>query len=87
LHFELDGADLAEGGVAATPEAHVLVRQALTHSGDIDPGDGVLTLRLDPMPTARATAAIRELCEHLTATNTRYPGTDLTLRYEIKNRP
>ena len=38
------------------------------------------------MPTARATTAIRELCEHLSATNTRYPGTDLTLRYEIKTR-
>ena len=46
-----------------------------------------LSMRLDPMPTARATAAIRELCEHLTATGTRYPGTDLTLRYEIKTRP
>lgn len=43
-------------------------------------------MRLDLMPTARATAAIRELCEHLTATNTRNPGTDLTQRYEIKNR-
>jgi hypothetical protein len=75
------------GYARANDEAHVLVRQALTHSGDIDPSDGVLTVRLDPMPTPRATAAIRELCEHLTATNTRYPGTDLTLRYEIKNRP
>jgi len=75
------------GYARANDEAHALARQALTHSGDIDPSGGVLTVRLDPMPTARATAAIRELCEHLTATNTRYPGTDLTLRYEIKNRP
>ena len=64
------------------------MRQALTGSGDIDPGDdGMLTIRLDPLPTQRATAAITQLCEHLTATQTRYPGTDLILRYEVKTRP
>ena len=71
----------------ANDEAHTLIRQALTGSGDIDPGDGVLTLRLDPLPTQRATTAIAQLCEHLTATHTRYPGTKLTLRYEVKNHP
>jgi hypothetical protein len=74
------------GYARAGDEAHALVRQALTGSGDIDPGDGVLTVRLDPLPTGRATAAIAELCEHLTATQTRYPGTDLVLRYEVKAR-
>ena len=79
---------LDAGYARANHEAHTLARHVLTHSGDIDPGvDGVLTVRLDPMPTARATAAIGELCEHLTATGTRYPGTDLILRYEIKTRP
>jgi hypothetical protein len=71
----------------ANREAHTLIRQALTGSGDIDPHDGFLTVRLDPLPTRRATTAIAELCEHLTATKTRYPGTDLILRYEIKTRP
>src|SRR5665647_1560425 len=71
---------LDTGYARANHEAHTLARHVLTHSGDIDPADGVLTVRLDPMPTARATAAIRELCEHLTATGTRYPGTDLVPR-------
>jgi hypothetical protein len=75
------------GYARANHEAHTLVRQALTGSGDIDPGNGILTVRLDPLPTGRATAAIAQLCEHLTATQTRYPGTDLILRYEVKNRP
>jgi hypothetical protein len=75
------------GYARANHEAHTLVRQALTGSGDIDPGDGVLTVRLDPLPTQRATTAIAQLCEHLTATQTRYPGTNLILRYEIKTRP
>ena len=78
---------LDTGYARANHEAHTLARHVLTHSGDIDPGDGYLTVRLDPMPTARATAAIGELCEHLTATQTRYPGTDLILRYEIKTHP
>lgn len=64
-----------------------LIRQTLTGNGDIDPTTpGYLTIRLDPLPTQRATAAIAELCNHLTATKTRYPGTDLILRYEIKTR-
>ena len=74
------------GYARANHEAHALIRQALTSSGDIDPHDGVLTVRLDPLPTQRANTAIAELCEHLTATQTRYPGTNLTLRYEIKTR-
>jgi hypothetical protein len=32
----------------ANDEAHALARKALTGSGEIDPGDGVLTVRLDP---------------------------------------
>jgi len=74
------------GYARANNEAHTLVRQALTGSGDIDPCDGTLTIRLDPLPTGRATAAIIRLCVHLTATQTRYPGTDLLLRYEVKTR-
>lgn len=40
------------GYARAGHEAHALVRQALTASGDIDPGrDGYLTVRLDPLHT------------------------------------
>ena len=62
------------GYARANHEAHTLIRQALTGSGDIDPSDGTLTIRLDPLPTQRATTAIAQLCEHLTATQTRYPA-------------
>ncbi|MPY85813.1 MAG: helix-turn-helix domain-containing protein [Actinophytocola sp.] len=75
------------GYARADDEAHTLIRQLLTHTGDIDPTvDGVLTVRLDPMPTRRATVAVAELCEHLTQAETRYPGTDLRLRYEVESR-
>jgi hypothetical protein len=75
------------GYARANREAHTLIRQALTGSGDLDPHDGFLTVRLKPLPTKRATTAIAELCEHLTATHTQYPGTNLVLRYEIKVQP
>lgn len=72
----------------ANQEAHALMRQAFNQSGDIDTTDpGYLTITLDPLPTQAKTAAIAELCEHLTSTQTRYPGTELILRYTIKTKP
>lgn len=69
----------------AGQEAHALMRQALHQSGDIDTTEsGYLTISLDPLPTKAKTAAIKELCDNLTATETRYPGTNLILRYAIK---
>jgi len=79
---------LHTGYARADQEAYTLARHVLTHTGDIDPRtDGVLTIRLDPMPTARETKAVAELCEHLSATNTTYPGTNRLLRYQIKTGP
>ena len=71
----------------AEDEAYALIRQALGDSGDIIPGDGTLTIRLDPLSSAHRTRAIAALCTQLNATGTKYPGTSLTLRYEIKNHP
>jgi hypothetical protein len=73
------------GYARANHEAHTLIAKP-SPAAEIDPHDGVLTVRLDPLPTRRATTAIAQLCEHLTATRTRYPGTDLILRYEVKTR-
>ena len=71
----------------AGDEAYALIREALATSGDIIPGDGTLTIRLDPLSAPRRTRALAALCDQLTATATRYPGTKLTLRYEVKNQP
>ena len=69
----------------ADDEAYALIREALGTSGDIIPGDGTLTIRLDPLSAPRRTRAIAALCDQLNASLARYPGTQLTLRYEIKN--
>ena len=71
----------------AGDEACALIREALTASGDIIPGPGTLTIRLDPLTAPRRTRAIAALCGQLNATATRYPGTQLVLRYEIKDHP
>jgi Helix-turn-helix domain len=71
----------------AGDEAYALIREALTISGDIQPGPGELVIRLDPLTAPRRTQALAALCEQLTAAVACYPGTDLVLRYEVKSRP
>ena len=71
----------------AADEAYALIREALTASGDIIPGDGTLTIRLDPLSAPRRTRAIAALCAQLNTTATCYPGTKLVLRYEVKEPP
>ena len=71
----------------AGDEAYALIREALTVSGDICPGDGELLVRLDPLTAPRRTQALAALCDQLTAAGARYPGTDLILRYEVKSHP
>jgi transposase len=71
----------------AGDEAYALIREALTASGDIIPGHGELLIRLDPLTAPRRTRALAALCDQLNHTASRYPGTDLVLRYEVKPRP
>ena len=71
----------------ASDEAYAVIREALAASGDIQPGDGQLLIRLDPLTAPRRTQALAALCTQLTAARTRYPGTDLVLRYEVKPHP
>jgi transposase len=71
----------------AGDEAYALIREALTASGDIHPGDSELLIRLDPLTAPRRTQALAALCDQLNHTASRYPGTDLVLRYEVKPHP
>jgi transposase len=71
----------------ARHEAYALIREALAASGDICPGPGHLLIRLDPLTAPRRTQALAALCEQLNQAGCTYPGTDLTLRYEVKPHP
>jgi len=68
----------------ADDEAYALIREALHASGDITIHGSVLQIRLDPLSAPRRTLALAALCEQLTTAATRYPGTQLLLRYEVK---
>ena len=71
----------------AEDEAYALIREALTTSGDIIPAHGELLIHLDPLTAPRRTRALAALCDQLTQAQTRYPGTELILRYQVKGRP
>ena len=68
----------------AADEARALLREAMRLPGDIHITGDTLHLRLDPATAARRSRAIAGLCHELTATQTRYPGTDLKIEYSVK---
>ena len=68
----------------AGDEAYALIREALHASGDITIRGSVLHIRLDPLSAPRRTSALAALCEQLNTTKTSYPGTALTLHYQVK---
>ena len=71
----------------AGDEAYALIREALHASGDITIHGSTLHIHLDPLSAPRRTRALAALCEQLSATATRYPGTRLVLHYEVKEHP
>ncbi|HXZ72207.1 MAG TPA: helix-turn-helix domain-containing protein [Streptosporangiaceae bacterium] len=71
----------------ADDQAYALIREALHASGDIIPGHGTLTIRLSPLSAPRRTRAIAALCDQLNDARVCYPGTSLTLRFEVKDHP
>ena len=68
-------------------EARALLREASTLTGDLQITNSTLHVRLDPASAARRSRALAALCAELSATNTHYPGTELTLAYSIKGHP
>jgi hypothetical protein len=68
-------------------EARALLREAFTLTGDLHITGDTLHVRLDPATAPRRSRALAGLCTDLTETQTRYPGTDLTLAYSVKNQP
>jgi transposase-like protein len=68
-------------------EARALLREAFNSPGDLEVVNGALEVRIDPLSAPRRTRALAALCTELTTAETRYPGTDLVLRYSVKDRP
>ena len=65
-------------------EGRALLREAFNLSGDLQIVGTELHVRLDPASAPRRSKALAALCTELNDTETRYPGTDLTLVYSVK---
>ena len=75
---------LAPHYTRADDEARSLLREAFRTPADLTVQDGHLHVHLNPLSAPRRTRALAGLCADLTATETIYPGTNLTLTYTIK---
>jgi hypothetical protein len=71
--------------LARSDDARALLRQIYNTEVDLipDPNTKTLTVCLHHLTQAAHDAAVRYLCEELTATETTFPGTDLRLAYKL----
>lgn len=71
----------------ADDEARALIREAMTLPGDLEVHGDTLHVRLDPATAPRRSRALHAICQELTATETRYPDTNLKIAYSVKGPP
>lgn len=69
----------------AGDEARSLLREVYNSPADLEVVDQQLHVRINPLSAPRRSRALTALCADLTATETTYPGTDLTLIYTVKH--
>lgn len=69
----------------AEDEARALLHEIFRSAGDLEVEGDRLHVRLHALSAPRRTRALAGLCEELTATETRYPGTDLVLVYSVRD--
>ncbi len=65
-------------------EGRTLIQSALASAADIEVTDQELRLTLAPMSSAHKTRAIAALCEELNKSDTVFPGSNLRVRYAIR---
>jgi len=68
----------------ADDEARTLLREIFKSPADLEVRGHKLHVTILPLSAPRRTKAMAGLCEDLTATETLYPGTDLTLVYSVR---
>lgn len=69
----------------ADDEARSLLREVFTTPADLEIIGGELHVRINALSAPRRSRAVAALCRDLTATQTTYPGADLTLVYTVKS--
>lgn len=69
----------------AGDEGRTLVQSALASAADIDVTPNELRVTLAPLSSRHRTRAVAALCEHLNASPTCFPGTELRLVFAIRD--
>jgi hypothetical protein len=67
----------------AEEEGRTLVQSMLASAADIEVSQAELRILIAPLSSAHRTRVLATLCGELNATATRFPGTNLILRYEV----
>jgi len=67
-------------------EGRTLIQSALASAADLEVTQSELRITLAPLSSAHRTSAIAKLCEDLNQAELRFPGSDLQLRYAIRER-
>jgi hypothetical protein len=66
-------------------EGRTLIQSALGSSVDIEVTPAELRVVIAPLSSAHRTRALAALCDELNTAPTRFPGTELTLRFSVAN--
>lgn len=78
---------LAPHYARADDEARTLLHEMFRAPADLEVKGDELHVTANPLSAPRRTRAMAALCDELTSTKTRYPGTELMLVYSVKATP
>jgi len=77
-------AQVAPGYARSLDEGRSVIRAALRSAADIEVGPSELRVTLVEQSSPRRSRALARLCQILNDTDTRFPGTNLRLRYAVR---
>jgi len=71
----------------AEEEGRTLIQTVLQSTATLEPTDQELRVTLSPLSSPHRSQAVAALCEHLNRAETRFPGTDLRMRFAVAGYP
>ena len=71
----------------AEDEGRTLIQTVLQSTATLEPTDQELRVTLSPLSSPHRSQAVAALCENLNTAETRFPGTDLRMRFAVAGYP
>ncbi len=65
-------------------DGRTIIQSMLQSSGDLEVNEGELRVTLAPQSAPHRTRALARLCDELNSLDTRFPGSDLRLRFSVR---